>query len=165
MKLGFKLTAPGACRGCRCATLELLEATQVNKLDFVHSTFTNAVAIKRGADGTGPTRPQQMNAMIRERLAMYFAGEIDLGCKPTIVPLTPTLTREIRSDTRSLLANIPLLEWPSTRAIARIFHGIASPRYPSRMWYTHRAWKHYELVDFNRLREAVAAERRAAQLR
>ena len=55
-------------------------------------------------------------------------------------------------------------QFTSSRAVARILHGIASPQFPAIDWSNHRLWRRYADADFNTLRLLAQEEIRAERL-
>jgi ATP-dependent DNA helicase Q4 len=157
-----------------CGSMDMLERTQTHKVAFMHKTFTDALAMTAssvfGPDGAvaAPaegdeakpllTKTARMNALIRDNVADYFDGKVPVPEQPEIT-LPKQLEQAVRSECRSFFATQPSNHLPTGRAIARIFHGIASPQYPYSMWKTNNMWRKYLAYDFNALRKIAAEER------
>ena len=95
------------------------------------------------------------DVLFREKIRNYF--ESDPVCPPppslTDVSLIPRLRQEIggfimtHSDTKF-----------TGRAIARIFHGISSPKFPAHMWGTTPYWRKYMHAGFHTVRKMAEKE-------
>jgi hypothetical protein len=67
---------------------------------------------------------------------------------------------QVRKDVRTLLGEQTTRDTAmrSARCVARIFHGIGSPVYPSKTWYTHPMWRRHDREDFYVLMRIAKAE-------
>ena len=149
-----------------CASIALLEQTELAKIDFISQSFMDACASKipntTAATTKEGTAAYRMNEYMHGQLTNFFQGKIDVTGTPEADAPTPPkhLVTAIQHDVRSLLVQQNTRDCPLfvPRAIARIFHGIASPQFPMKMWMSHQMWKRYVNVDFNALLKISKAE-------
>lgn len=108
---------------------------------------------------------ESRSLQLKELLAEYFDKRRDRGL--TLAPVDieePDKYKfldwenQIRADIRSFLSNRSDEKF-SGRAVARIFHGIASPCYPAQTYgRDRRYWRKYIQFDFNRLIKVATQE-------
>ncbi|XP_024130720.1 ATP-dependent DNA helicase Q4 isoform X4 [Oryzias melastigma] len=108
------------------------------------------------------SRSQQLKALLSE----YFdrkkerGGAVQLEEEPEDLDTNELLDWEeqVRTDIRRFLA-LRSDEKFSGRAVARILHGIGSPRYPAQIYgRDRRFWRKYLHLDFNRLIQMATQE-------
>ncbi|NWH98484.1 RECQ4 helicase, partial [Tichodroma muraria] len=112
-----------------------------------------------------PEPPEKLelekNSQLRELLREYFeqdpteSEEDEEEKKPGIAP---DQEEEIRAEIRKFLAAYPEEEF-SGRAVARIFHGIGSPRFPSQIFgRDRRFWRRLLPLEFRSLSRLASQE-------
>ena len=79
---------------------------------------------------------------------VYSIMAIDTEVFCPVSSLSPRLKEQILRDIHSLVS-VNCDDSFTGRAIARIFHGIGSPRFPALVWgRQHRYWRRYLHADF-----------------
>lgn len=90
---------------------------------------------------------------LRTELREYFRcsealSEVHIEDKGSV---KPEVECSIRSSVRSFLSTYEDQQWTG-RAVARVFHGIGSPNYPTETWgRVRRYWRQHLNADFNAL--------------
>ena len=146
------------------------ETLEVDKLHLLYSVLLSVACdnIHECFSGEGKSGAQ---ARLMELINKYFEDELDcdtavqMGVPVLKLPskISPELEGQISRDIYSLVS-IHSDRSFSGRAIARIFHGIASPCFPAEVWSKQRRfWRRYLEVDFNLL--CQLAIRKALELR
>ncbi|NXM90310.1 RECQ4 helicase, partial [Oenanthe oenanthe] len=110
-----------------------------------------------------PLEQEQLekNSQLRELLQEYFQrdpteSKEDEEEKSPGIP--PDQEEEIRAEIRKFLTAYPEEEF-SGRAVARIFHGIGSPRYPARIFgRDRRFWRRLLPLEFRSLSRLASQE-------
>ena len=151
------------------------EARDVEKLQLLH-TVLESVATEMhsttpppqeagGADVNSHTPSAASEARLREVIARYFSVQglrvddlEELGITSTTTTTACSMRRVspeeeelIGRDVASLVTRFSEQDFTG-RAVARIFHGIASPRFPALVWAGQRAfWRKHLHVEFNAL--------------
>ncbi|XP_062987302.1 ATP-dependent DNA helicase Q4 [Elgaria multicarinata webbii] len=105
---------------------------------------------------------EQKSAQLKSLLMDYFEKETVLDEEPGAEDLQDIKLRDweeqIRADIRNFLS-IRQDEKFSGRAVARIFHGIGSPRYPAQVYgRDRRFWRKYIHFDFNKVMRLATEE-------
>ncbi|XP_054548763.1 ATP-dependent DNA helicase Q4 [Talpa occidentalis] len=107
---------------------------------------------------------QERSARLKALLGRYFEEEEDPGIleeEPGPGPGQAELhgwEDQVRRDTRHLLSAWPEQQF-SGRAVARIFHGIGSPRYPAQVYgRDRRFWRKYLHLSFHALMHLATEE-------
>lgn len=133
----------------RFATMENLK---VKKLDFMFQTATG-LTIKESAS-------LELQSSLQETVQLYFESEGEgIDCKsPSIVKYSSSF---LNADIKVFLQSNSTTSFTS-RAIARIFHGISSPAYPYTVWSQNHFWGKYKNADFNIIKEAVSQHLKAS---
>jgi len=147
------------------------EELDIKKLHLLHSLLQSVAyddiydCFSGGDDG-------QNQVMLKSLIHQYFEGELDsehlsqLGISPLEVAspeTSPDLRNEICQSIHALVT-LHTDQKFTGRAIARIFHGIASPCFPAVVWGRQpRFWRKHLDVDFNLL--CQIATRKLVELR
>lgn len=153
--LGFRVKSPGdfTYEECEEALISLHERSvgqeqaQLKQLQYVYKGLSNVCYPSCLAclivDDTLIEKCNSLKNTIRS----YFKND----CKDEII-IQPTLEEqtinEISNNVRSLINMYPENRFTG-RAIARIFHGIQSPKYPAVIWSKCRFWRNNMEYDFN----------------
>ncbi|XP_069951171.1 uncharacterized protein RecQ4 isoform X2 [Cherax quadricarinatus] len=100
-------------------------------------------------------------AQLRGELRKYFSKDgIDLS-KVKVeekVYLRPEIEGSIRNSVRALISTHVDQQWTG-RAVARVFHGIGSPNFPTDVWgRVRRFWRQHLNTDFNLLLSIATQE-------
>jgi len=120
----------------------------------------------RGSRKGGADLPpgKHMSAIIHADLKGYFSleGGVTGSIDGDSVVLRKEVEVEVRRDVRSLLVEQRTRDsaMGSARAVARIFHGIGSPVYPTGTWKTHAMWRRHDRIDFAALMKVSIDELR-----
>ena len=91
---------------------------------------------------------------LKSKISSYFSGAFNNDLHKSLPPenhLTEQQCLQLKKDIKSIIIQHDD-ETFTSRAIARIFHGISSPKYPAYLWGTGRNayyWRRYLDVDFN----------------
>ena len=116
-----------------------------NDLRKLYILYTS---LKQQADNEGSS------TALKSKILSYFSEHSDHDIHKIALPecqLTEQQSLQLKKDIRSFL-NQHSDETFTGRAIARIFHGISSPKYPAHLWGTGRNayyWRRYLDVEFN----------------
>lgn len=133
------------------------EEAVVEKLHLLHAVL-NSVACEDYYECVHEENSQSQSRL-KSLIHRYFEDGLDceslagLGITVRTLPskVEPELLNRIRQDIHSLVS-IHSDQCFSGRAVARLFHGIASPCFPAEVWgRQHRFWRRYLHVDFNLL--------------
>lgn len=156
--LGFRLRAPG-----NLPSNELDEAldtlynkvssqldTSLKQLHAMHSTLTNVSAKSHRAC------LEEAGQKLREEIRDYFSSENPLKAIE-ITSSGEVCEEQIAADVRQLVVMYRDNKF-NGRAVARIFHGIQSPRYPAVIWGRCRFWRQHLTVDFNIIYQIATQE-------
>lgn len=146
------------------------ETRDVEKLQLLHAvlesvaTETHSTPPSQEADSgchDGSISPSASEARLREIIARYFSAEglrdddlEELGLPSSErrrVSISPEEEELIGRDVASLVTRFSEQDFTG-RAVARIFHGITSPRFPALVWAGQRAfWRKHLHMEFNTL--------------
>lgn len=88
---------------------------------------------------------------LKSKISMYFSGGLQNITLPNNQQLTEHQSLQLKKDIR-LFLNQHSDETITGRVVARIFHGISSPRYPAHLWATGSNayyWRRHLDIDFN----------------
>ncbi|XP_023228255.1 ATP-dependent DNA helicase Q4-like [Centruroides sculpturatus] len=124
------------------------ERYELNKLQKLHSLF-NSVSFPT------ITFNSEQSTELKTHLCKYFKSEtkmeIDSLNKGNNIQMESETLDEIRNTISNLVCTYQDQNFTG-RAVARILHGIGSPRFPSEIWSrVHKFWRCYLNVDFNYL--------------
>ncbi|XP_067121005.1 ATP-dependent DNA helicase Q4 [Centruroides vittatus] len=124
------------------------ERYELNKLQKLHSLF-NSVSFPT------TTFNSEQSTELKTHLCKYFKSEtkieIDSLNKGNNIQMKSEMLDEIRNTIGNLVCTYQDQNFTG-RAVARILHGIGSPRFPSEIWSRVRKfWRCYLDVDFNYL--------------
>ncbi|XP_058658747.1 ATP-dependent DNA helicase Q4-like [Ammospiza caudacuta] len=98
---------------------------------------------------------------LRERLRELFLRDEDEEEEEENPQIPEDEEQQLRAEVRALLAAFPEQEF-SGRAVARIFHGIGSPRFPAQVFgRDRRFWRRLLSVEFRSLARLATSEIRA----
>ncbi|MCO5603070.1 hypothetical protein L7F22_057214 [Adiantum nelumboides] len=127
----------------------LMEDLKVKKLDFMFHTATSLTIKERTLS--------DVQSLLQDRIQQYFEseGEDSIDCKPPSFVKHGSTSPFLKADIKVFLQNNSTSSFTS-RAIARIFHGIRSPAFPSNLWSQNHFWGRYKDTDFNTIKEAVS---------
>ncbi|TNN47387.1 ATP-dependent DNA helicase Q4 [Liparis tanakae] len=139
------------------------EKTQLYQLTACFKAF-KSVAFQ-SASSCLEDLDESRSLQLKELLAEYFDKRRDRGLALAPVDIEEPdnykfldWENQIRADIRSFLSNRSDEKF-SGRAVARIFHGIASPCYPAQTYgRDRRYWRKYIQFDFNRLIKVAIQE-------
>ncbi|RLN87426.1 hypothetical protein BBJ28_00018694 [Nothophytophthora sp. Chile5] len=167
--------------GVLYAKHEHLETRQLARLAHLHGALHAAalpVSTLRGEAEEDEEEGRERKARALEsKLVHYFDddeaeddGEDTQLLQKLLRPLTPALIESIERDARALVqlrlssgdggavgdevkaaeAEEEEEKWTSY-AVAKVFHGLTTPRFPTRKWRDHVCWRKYMDVAFERL--------------
>ena len=153
-----------------CKKMKEQEERQLEKLHLIHAALSLAIESPSSPfDGVASMNNQAAERPnLRSMTEQYFSNEcLDRAYlekhKIPVLPLTEKITPEDKERVKGLIHSIRRenkKEEFTGRSIARIFHGIQSPRYPAIVWYNKTYWRlcidHDVYVDFNTLCEIAA---------
>jgi len=123
---------------------QAVQEKEKSDLKKLHILYTS---LKEEAQNEAPS------ASLKSKISLYFTGNFD-DLHKFVLPnhqLTEQQSLQLKKDIRLFLNQHPDKMFTS-RAIARIFHGISSPKYPAHFWGTGRNayfWRRYLDVNFN----------------
>lgn len=121
------------------------EVLSLNKLALFHEILTTA-ATKQGCK----------EYSLSQRLGDYFNSntelKIDHVTNNSLQEVDNNLVPQLRQDIISFLSTHSELA-VTGRAIARIFHGISSPKFPAILWGSNPYWRRYINMDFHLIRK------------
>ena len=173
--LAFHLVSPGDLSAEeREAVIQMLiskiadqEKREVEKLHLLHAVLKSVATETHDAEGCidvevnarsvadkGPER--RLKAIIQQYFSVEGLASEDLmehGVEVTSpsVQLSQEEEDQIGHDVVTMVTRFSDQTFTG-RAIARIFHGIASPQFPALVWGVQRGfWRRYLHVDFDRL--------------
>lgn len=128
----------------------------------------------KGGRALGPQEVEEVMGDVEEEeaeslgtiLARYFevdgeeavdkvlegGGESSPASKQFNTPLDRFVRADVISFCNSVETDNKLL---TGRAVARIFHGISSPGFPSKIWYHNQNWQRYIHTDFDSIRSVA----------
>lgn len=118
--------------------VEEKENSDLRKLHVLYSSLKEA-------------ETQSSSTALKSNISLYFSRNYGNNFALPNQQLTEQQSIQLKKDIRSFL-NQHCDETFTSRAVARIFHGISSPKYPAHLWGTGRNafyWRRYLDVDFN----------------
>ena len=130
------------------------EETVVEKLHLLHAVLNSVITCEDYYDCVQEDSSHSQ-ARLKSLIHQYFEDGLDceslsdLGIKiqKSSSEVDPELLNRIRQDVHSLVS-IHSDQCFGGRAVARMFHGIASPCFPAEVWgRQHRFWRRYLNVD------------------
>ena len=127
---------------------QLHKAVQEKENKDLRKLYILYTSLKQEADNEGSS------TALKSKIFSYFSEDSDNDVHKFALPdhhLTEQQSLQLKKDIRSFL-NQHSDETFTGRAIARIFHGISSPKYPAHLWGTGRNayyWRRYLDVEFN----------------
>ncbi|KAJ3355654.1 hypothetical protein HDU83_003036 [Entophlyctis luteolus] len=144
-----------------------LEASRVAKLDLLYETFLKASRTLQEACEFTPASQKQSNEL-KTDLEAYFEtehGNITDAAGPSSITTgfrDPAL--QARSESCKRILRLDIVDFinqnrsvlTSGRAIARIFHGISSPKFSAWEWCKNKAWNSYPHINFEHLVEIAS---------
>ncbi|KAI5058341.1 hypothetical protein GOP47_0026511 [Adiantum capillus-veneris] len=128
-----------------------MEDLKVKKLDFMFHTAVGLTIKERTSS--------ELQSLLQERIQQYFEseGEESIDCKPPSFLKQSSTSPFLKADIKVFLQKNPTSRFTS-RAIARIFHGIPSPAFPSNLWSQNHFWGRYTDTDFYAIKETEPVE-------
>ncbi|KAL7648693.1 UNVERIFIED_CONTAM: hypothetical protein RMT77_000600 [Armadillidium vulgare] len=101
-------------------------------------------------------------SILKEKIKNYFSQCNNSGLRSVHLEeklyIRPEIEQRIRGDIRSLLSIHSDQSWTG-RGVARIFHGISSPNFPSKVWgRVRKFWRLHLETDFNLLLTIASKE-------
>ena len=130
------------------------EQSDLKKLILLHSLLKQVA--REHSDS------EAVNTNLRSVICRYFSDSLDLPHLESVQDirkrLLPKQDTRLCRDVRMLLS-IHDDHHFDARAVARIFHGIPSPRFPANIWGTDRRfWRSHLDVDFNLVKHIAQQE-------
>ena len=126
-----------------------IQEKENSDLRKLHILYTS---LKQEADN------EAYSTALKSKISLYFSGNLDIDLqKSNNQQLTEQQSLQLKKDIRLFLSQHSD-ETFTSRAIARIFHGISSPKYPAHLWGTGRNayyWRRHLDVDFNFILQTV----------
>ena len=127
---------------------QLHKGVQEKEDNDLRKLYILYTSLKQEADNEGSS------TALKSKIFSYFSEDSDHDIHKFALPnyqLTEQQSLLLKKDIRSFL-NQHSDETFTGRTIARIFHGISSPKYPALMWGTGRNayyWRRYLDINFN----------------
>lgn len=128
--------------------------TSLKQLHIVHTTLTDVSFPSHRLSISEDSKKKSEE--LREKIRNYFTSPDPLA-DVQITNKTEGDTEHISNDVRTLIAMYRDNKF-NGRAVARIFHGIQSPRYPAVIWGKCKFWRAHLQTDFNVLYQIATAE-------
>ena len=129
-----------------------IQEKENSDLRKLHILYTS---LKQEADN------KASSTALKSKISSYFSGNSDTDIHKSLPTTNHKLTEQqslqLKKDIQLFLSQHSD-EAFTGRAIARIFHGINSPRYPAHLWGTGRNayyWRRHLDVDFNLILQTV----------
>jgi len=128
------------------------ERSELKALQRVVRAFSSCSSV-----GNDQGSDLKLSDKLKDFIREYFDEEVDQeedddDSQPKVKRLNEDEERKIKSQVRVFVQTHADHNWHG-RAVARIFHGIASPNFPAKQWgRVFRYWRSYLDVDFNLLR-------------
>ena len=158
--------------------MHTLERAQLHKIGRFRAMMAEAMEAEPVPleDGSGELelRSAAVSRVIRGHIETYFSldakalaaaamAEASRATKAALTALGPVGQRQLRRDVSTFVASFMGSRGDdhrldSGRAVARILHGIGSPRYPVYAWRDHPMWRRYISTDFYLLRQIATEE-------
>ncbi|KAI9917143.1 hypothetical protein PsorP6_012364 [Peronosclerospora sorghi] len=147
-----------------------LESHQVARLGQLYGALSAAALPVPSSGGAEQETEHEANAraakarVLETKIVQYFDDHERMGngqwLETLLRPLTPSLVDAIERDVAALVESFrengnKAMTWTSV-AVAKVFHGLSSPRFPARAWRDHVAWRRYADVAFERLVQIAA---------
>ncbi|PSN39460.1 hypothetical protein C0J52_17707 [Blattella germanica] len=161
-ELGFRVLAPGNLNASELDEaldtlhnhVELQEQSSLQQLKTVFDSLTSVCHSdhKECMEDADPDRSENLKVMIRK----YFEEDQSISKIETKQDILEN-EEQISSDVRSLVCMYRDTNFTS-RAVARIFHGIASPCYPAQIWGRCRFWRAHLNSNFKLISKVAARE-------
>ena len=172
-ELAFRVVAPGDLTSDeRDGVVKLLsekvteqERRDLDKLHLLHAMLKSIA--------TRSHTPQSPAVSINRIIKQYFSEDglhlsdlVDYGISEVPPSSSSSSSSEVLSvEEESVAHDVALLvarhsdQQFTGRAIARIFHGIPSPRFPALVWGAQRGfWRQYLHIDFSRIMNIVTGK-------
>ncbi|KZV40014.1 ATP-dependent DNA helicase Q-like 5-like [Dorcoceras hygrometricum] len=131
--------------------LREIETCKVQKID---AAYNAAVFATKFCDKSQGCYENQHTACLQRKILEYFTRDADADV------LTNRMDQNspfLRADVKVFLRSNSHAKF-TPRAIARIFHGLSSPAFPSATWSRTHFWGRYAEMDFEVVMEAAKAE-------
>ncbi|XP_073059214.1 ATP-dependent DNA helicase Q-like 5 [Primulina eburnea] len=132
--------------------LREIEACKIQKIDVAYNATVFATKFCDKAQGCCEN---QHTACLQRKILEYFTRDAD-----AVIVLTNQMDQSspfLRADVKVFLQSNSQTKF-TPRAIARIFHGLSSPAFPSATWSRTHFWGRYAQMDFKIVMEAAKAE-------
>ncbi|KAH6797784.1 DEAD/DEAH box RNA helicase family protein [Perilla frutescens var. hirtella] len=127
-----------------------VETCKVRKLDAV---FNASVFAAKVCDKALGCHNDHHTPCLQRKIQEYFDGDGDAEMPVQINRNSPFL----RADVKVFLQSNAQAKF-TPRAIARVFHGLGSPAFPSATWSRTHFWGRYANVDFRAVMDAAKDE-------
>ncbi|KAL1550432.1 ATP-dependent DNA helicase Q5 [Salvia divinorum] len=127
-----------------------VETCKVRKLDMVYSA---SVFAAKACDKALGCNNDEHTPCLQRKIQEYFSGDCDAD---THIQMDQN-SRFLRADTKVFLQSNAQAKF-TPRAIARIFHGLGSPAFPSATWSRTHFWGRYANVEFRAIMDAAKEE-------
>ncbi|XP_047957839.1 ATP-dependent DNA helicase Q-like 5 isoform X3 [Salvia hispanica] len=149
----YVFNIPSVANNIRMQASELLNHLQnlkVRKLDMVYNA---SVFAAKACDKALGCNNDEHTPCLQRKIQEYFSGDCDAD---THIQMDQN-SRFLRADTKVFLQSNAQAKF-TPRAIARIFHGLGSPAFPSAIWSRTHFWGRYANVEFRAIMEAAKEE-------
>ena len=144
-----------------CEKMKKQEERQIEKLHLIHAALRSE-SLKGSPIGKSFGAHAAISPDLKTMTEQYFSNEglersylekYKIPVLPLIEEVTPEQKTRVTNSVRSFM-RAHSKEKFTGRSIARIFHGIQSPRYPAISWgYKNKYWRLHIAVDFNTVYE------------
>ncbi|KAJ7562723.1 hypothetical protein O6H91_03G081900 [Diphasiastrum complanatum] len=138
--------------------LNQAEKSKVQKLDAMYMVASTAAMMFNELNNVRDSEAVvRQEVLLQRNIKNYFEmSEVSLACS-SLPSFLKSSSLFLRADIKVFLRSHPDENF-SGRAIARIFHGLGSPAYPSANWSRNHFWGRYVDTDFHAIMEAATSE-------
>lgn len=128
------------------AKMSEMEASTVHKIDAMWNLVKSSMAA-----------PEELRSgVIATAISDYFNSKEENPENSQEKSSPGSMSRLLAVDVRAFLSKCEAVKTP--RQVARIFHGIPSPQFPSQEWFSNGFWGKRRMIDFN---EIIATAKQA----
>ncbi|XP_073036687.1 ATP-dependent DNA helicase Q-like 5 [Primulina eburnea] len=131
--------------------LREIETCKIRKID---AAYNAAVFATKFCDRAQGCYENQHTACLQTKIMEYFTRDADADVLTNQMDQSSPF---LRADVKVFLRSNSHAKF-TPRAIARIFHGLSSPAFPSATWSRTHFWGRYAQIDFKVVMEAAKAE-------
>lgn len=156
MSLRVRLTGTASVRLCaRAGGLASEAASRLGKIELARVAKAREVAASFAAAEEALTA-QAQSELLHARLAEYFVADVEL--KPEAPVETGKVDASVRRAVGAVLGNQAFGRRAprSPREVARIMHGIQSPAFTAKAWWSCAQWGKWVHVEFGVVKKIVA---------